>query len=229
MNRLTRAFIVLSALVLVSATPALADSYHFADFSGNLNGGSANVKAPFNSVLTQGGPISGHFVFDDQLIPPSGSGFVNVFFSNFPDASLIPPATAFDLDLGGGIQFDLSSPTQGPPAIQYKDGHFNGFFFVSDFLFLGNPYRFNGQGSVFNIRALVNNVPSGSNLVNGHFNVGDANLTDLAVFTPTQTPPTVPEPGSLLLFGIGIALVLVETSTDRRAAISRTSALTTKS
>jgi hypothetical protein len=168
-----------------------------------LNGGAANVKAPFSSVITQGGPVSGHFVYDDNLIP--GAGTINVFFSSEPDIAIIPPATAFFLDLGGGITFDLDSPTAGPPAIQYKNGQFNGFFFVSDFLFQGGTYRFNDQGGAFNIRLLVNGVPTGSNLVNGAIDIGDANLT-IQDYTPGQTEPQpIPEPVSLLLFGAGLA------------------------
>ena len=205
-----RALGLLAASLVATAAPALADTYHLADFSGHLNGGAANVKAPFNSVITQGGPVSGHFVFDDQLIPGTipPTGTLNVFFSSFPDIALIPPSTAFFLDLGGGIEFTLSSPTAGPPAIQYKNGQFNGFFFVSDFMFQGNPYRFNDQGGSFNIRALVNGAPSGSNLVNGTITIGDAALTNVEPFD-AQTPPVIPEPASLLLLasgGAGLAL-----------------------
>src|SRR3954469_21081143 len=97
---------VLVVLTALTVPAAFADSYQLANFSGNFNGGSANVKAPFNSVVTQGGPISGSFVFDSQLIPGPLSGTVNVFFSSFSDIGSIAPPTAFSLNLGGGMNFD---------------------------------------------------------------------------------------------------------------------------
>jgi PEP-CTERM motif len=205
MDNFRRALGLLAASLVATAAPALADTYHLADFSGHLNGGNANVKAPFNSVITQGGPVAGHFVYDDELIPATGT--VNVFFSNFPDIAFTPASTAFYLDLGGGLEFTLASPTAGPPAIQYKNGQFNGFFFVSDFMFQGNPYRFNDQGGSFNIRALVNGVPSGSNLVNGTITIGNASLTNVEAYDyhDAESQSAVPEPASLLLLASGAA------------------------
>jgi hypothetical protein len=194
---------VLMVLTALTVPAAFADSYQLANFSGNFNGGSANVKAPFSSVITQGGPISGSFVFDGDLIPGPVSGTVNVFFSSFSDIGSIAPATAFSLDLGGGMTFDLSDALGGNAAIQYKNGAFNGFFFVSDFTFQNNPYELNMQGGVFNIRLLgANGFPTGNNLVNGHLNIGNNNLTNLTAYTP-GSEASVPEPASLLLLGTG--------------------------
>jgi hypothetical protein len=200
-----RTLLVLVALMATTVTVASADTYHSASFTGNFNPGSANVKAPFSSVITQGGPISGSFVYDDQLIPGPNSGFVNVFFSAFPDIASIPPANAFNIDLGGGLTFDLSSALGGSAAIQYKDGAFNGFFFVSDFIFQNNPYELNMQGGTFTIKLLgANGFVTGSSLVNGHLDIGNNNLSDVATFTPGSTTTPVPEPGSMILLGSGL-------------------------
>ena len=58
MDNFRRVLGLFAASLVATAAPALADTYHLADFSGHLNGGNANVKAPFNSVITQGGPVA---------------------------------------------------------------------------------------------------------------------------------------------------------------------------
>lgn len=203
------AMIALGALFLLPAV-AFADTYHTATFSGQL-GSSPNVKAPFaGNGFTANGAITGSFVYDDNLIPSSGSGFVNVFFSTFPDIGLIPDPTAFNLSVGG-LTFTLGDalvqfPTQ-EAAIQYNNGVFNGFFYVSDFTFLGNPYELSLQGSTFTIVPIVNGFPTFTHLVNGHLNIGDANLSDISVFTPTAAP--TPEPGTLVLLGAPLLALIV--------------------
>jgi hypothetical protein len=87
-----RHVLVALAALLVAPNIAVSDTYTSVSFSGAINGGSANVKPPFSGDgFTQGDPISGSFVFDNQLVPASGSGFTNVFFSNFPDIAEITP------------------------------------------------------------------------------------------------------------------------------------------
>jgi PEP-CTERM motif len=102
-----------------------------------------------------------------------------------------------------GSRIERSSGPRQKSSLDH--GQFNGFFFVSDFLFQGSTHRFNDQGGAFNIRLLVNGAPTGSNLVNGAIDIGDANLT-IQDYTPGQTgPQPIPEPVSLLLFGAGLA------------------------
>jgi hypothetical protein len=110
-------------LVVFTNIPVIADSYYSADFSGAINGGSANCKYPFNTIISQGGPVSGSFVYDEQLILTTG--LVNVPFSSFPDIAQIPPATAFTINLGApALIFTLADAIQNSGAIQYSNGKF---------------------------------------------------------------------------------------------------------
>lgn len=192
------------------------DAYHVADFTGQLSSGP-NIRAPFNSVLSPGGQVTGSFVYDDALIPSSGSGLVNVFFSSFPDTTATPAAILFKLDLGGGITFDLSHANSGAAAIQYNNGAFNGFFFDANFTFQGNQYDLNVQGGVFSVRLVdpSTGFPTGQNLVNGTLNIGNANLTNVRTFEPT----IVPEPSALASLAIaGVATLGLARRRHGRAA-----------
>ena len=188
-----------AALAIIAATTtgtsAFADTYHTADFTGQISPGNANVQSPFDSILTQGGAISGSFVFDDQLVPAGGTGFTNVFLSNFPDIAHIPNATAFQINLGGGLTFNFGSALD-PAAVQYNNGNFNGFFFDAAFNFQNHQYLFMDQGGTFNITLFDNNQLTFNNLVNGTLNIGNGNLSQITPFTPP-----VPIPGAIWLLG----------------------------
>jgi hypothetical protein len=143
-------------------------------------------------------------VYDQNLIPAAGSGFVNVFFSSFPDITLIPPATALDLPLGSLPAFTLADAvtqfgTQ-EAAIQYHNGAFNGLFYISDFTFSGNQYELQIQGGSLSIVPIVNGNPGFNSLVNGFV---QGPLFNVQPFTPVA--PGVPEPSTWAMMLIGFA------------------------
>jgi hypothetical protein len=182
-------YYLLAALIISGAVavtrPAGADTYHLVNFSGGMFGGP-NVQPPFlGNGFEPGGPVTGNFLIDDQLVPASGSGFVNVFFSTFPAIGIIPAGTVFTIKLGTTpLTFNLADAMYGSGAIQYNNGQFNGFFFQKDFTFLGNQYRLDIQGGTWNIQQLVNGMPTFQNLVSGYINIGNNNLTNLRRFIP---------------------------------------------
>lgn len=205
-NKITS--VILPALLLGFATfctPAttFADTYTQVNFSGAINGGNANVKAPFSgNGFTQSDPFSGSFVYDNNLIPGPASGFVNVPFSSFPDIVDIPSAIAFSFNLNS-LHFTLADNLNNltPAAIQYNNGQFNGFVFVTNFSFLSNDYQFRIDGSVITVRLLAGEFPTGNSLINAHINTGNSNLTDPAPYTPGVAVGETPIPGALPLFG----------------------------
>src|SRR5689334_8107198 len=86
------------SLLLFAAAPATAASFIEVNYSGAINSGSANVKAPFNTIgsgFTQSMPFSGSFYYDPAAVP--ASGVTNVFFDS---SSGIPATDAFTLDFG---------------------------------------------------------------------------------------------------------------------------------
>jgi hypothetical protein len=188
--------IALGALLVVPGV-ALADTYTSANFSGSINPGGANVKAPFSgNGFAQSDPFSGSFIFDNQLVPASGT--VNVFFSSFPDIAVIPNASAFSITFDS-LNFNLGDNLNSelPAGIQYKNGVFNGFEFIADFLFQSHEYQFRIDGPIITVKLLdgipnafdPNGFPTGGSLINAKVNVF-AGLTNEAPFVPgvAQTP-----------------------------------------
>jgi hypothetical protein len=209
MKRLDK-FIVITAIaitiVVTAGIPVFADTYYSATFTGGVQwvrGGS------FDGIAWDPAGVSGNFVYDANLIPGPGTGWVNVFFDNtsargFPDVGNIPGGTLFTIHLGATpLTFTfadaVTEPYSFPPyhdaAIQYYNGNFNGFFFVSDFQYNGSSYRFDDQGGQWSIYAYSPMTGPGATYVSGYI--------DLAGMTTTgpYTPPTqqVPESSMILV------------------------------
>jgi len=189
--------IAMAAAGLIAATSvASADTYTIVNFSGGLFGGSSNVRAPFSSILSPGETFTGSFVYDDALVPASGSGFVNVFPSAFPDTV---PGITFSI---GSYTYTVTDPNA---AIQYNNGRFNGFNINQAFSFNGADYVFSDQGGLFSVYETVGGAPTFNQLVGGYINIGDANLTGAAPYTPVTVTPGVPEPSTWAMMLLGFA------------------------
>ena len=194
-------------LLATAPSAGFADTYFTANFTFGVFGGNANQQPPFQGVVAPfpaGGTFTGSLVFDQSLVPGPGSGFVNVFFSSFPDIAQIPPATALDLPLGSLPPFTLADAVtqfgSQEAAIQYNNGAFNGLFYISDFTFNGNPYELQIQGGSLSIVPIVNGNPTFNSLVNGFV---QGPLFNVQPFTPVA--PGVPEPSTWAIMLIGFA------------------------
>jgi hypothetical protein len=182
-----------AALMMGVPQTASADTYTQATFTGQVAGGDANVSAPFTSVISQGQAFSGSFVFDDQSVPPAGSGASNIFFSND-----IPATDAFTLQLGG-LSFNLTNAlaADAPFGTEYNNGAFSGFDFVSNFSFSNTEYQLHIDGSSLSVLPVDQNgnpILTDRSLINATLNIGNGNLTNETPYLPA-TP--VPLPGSL--------------------------------
>lgn len=203
--------VILIALAMATAatTPALADTYTKANFSGGTFGGGANVKAPFSgNGFFAGQTFTGSFVYDNVLVPAAGSGFVNVFPSSFPDIANIPAASQFTFNFGPLVFTPTGSDLFG---IQYNNGKFNGFAYINSFSFQGGSYQLNIQGGSLSVYEIVGGQPTFNSLVNGYINIGDTALTGRTAFVPVSQNAAVPEPATWALMligfgGIGVAM-----------------------
>ncbi|ABB73353.1 PEP-CTERM sorting domain-containing protein [Nitrosospira multiformis] len=200
--------VLLSAISAAQATPI----YMTADFSGGIltTNGLANSLGLQQTSTCSGcaaGSVSGKVLFDQSLIPGSGTGTVNIALAAVTGAS---NSTIFDIDFGSrplGFEFG-NGDVLGGPSIQFNNGVFNGFFFVKDFVADGKTYELSMQGANWTMNWLKSN--SSSQLVAaGYLNVGNQGLTSQAYFDPslpaTELPNNrIPEPTVLALVMVGM-------------------------
>jgi hypothetical protein len=210
MNKLVSVTAVFGILLIAILPARAAPIYMTADFSGGVStvtglGNNLGLQVSSACAGCAAGSVGGHVLFDKNLIPAIGTGIVNIALVSAAGTS---NNDIFSIVLGSKpLGFEVGDMNvTGSPSIQFKDGVFNGFSFVEDFFFDGKNYRFNMQGSAWNIYRLKIHSPSDL-VASGYVTVGDAGLSDQATFFPPlpQLPATtVPEPATFALFGIGL-------------------------
>lgn len=198
-------------LALAISFPAQATSiYTTADFSGGIftvtsAGSGLGLQRTNTCSGCAAGNVSGHLLFDQGLTPGAGSGYVNVPLATVSGAS---NSVIFDAVIGSNpLGFDFGdSNNVGGPSIQFKNGVFNGFFLVDDFVFNNKSYELSIQGGTWTINSQKDGFYS-ELAASGYINIGAGGLTHQAVYDPAppQLPvTTIPEPTTvaLILFGI---------------------------
>lgn len=203
--------------------------YIAADFSGGISnvkdlGSSLGLQRTTDCSGCVAGSVSGNVLFDTSLVPGSGTGLVNIPLAAVEGASY---NMAFDIDFGGKpLEFQFGDTSiMGGPSIQFRDGMFDGFSFVSDFLYNGNSFRLSMEGSEWTIKGWKKN--SYADLAaTGYLNVGNSGLTNQTIFDPVQQPAeiaTVPEPTTVALIVLGVwGLIMARRRESLRARVEVT-------
>ena len=223
MNKFLHNTIVSGVFAAAVSAAQAAPIYMTADFSGGIlaTSGLATSLGLQGTNTCSGcdaGSVSGNVLFDQSLIPGSGTGAVTLALAAVAGAS---NNTIFGMEFGSTpLEFEFGDAgILGGPSIQFENGVFSGFFFVKDFVVDGKTYELNMQGANWTMNWLKNN--SSSQLVaSGYLNVGNQGLTNQTYFDPipTQLPGgTVPEPTVLALIMIGALGIFMVPHVNRRA------------
>ena len=220
------------AIILASISPARAvPIYTTADFSGGISnvtslGSSMGLQRTNTCSGCAAGSVSGQVLFDANLIPGSGTGFVNVPLASAGGAS---NDAVFDLMFGSNpLEFEFGDAgISGGPAIRFNNGVFNGFLLVENFLYNGNPFQLSIQGGSWTIKGWKTN--SYADLAaSGYLNTGNDGLTNKALFAPSGAPAevnAVPEPTTIALIGFGVwGLIMARRRESERARLDATRA-----
>jgi hypothetical protein len=199
-------FLALAA-VLAAGSASADPVYKSADFTGGLN----PVTSTMRNNLTAAGydaslfgcstcavatPVGGHLTFDSS-VPVSSSGTVNVFSIGAPAEATADEIFRFSVD---GLHFQFGDVgVAGGPALQYKNGLFNGIFFAENF---NSP---NGTSLLLNVQGgtitLKHAFDTGL-LFTGFINTS-AGLMNVQDYVTTA----IPEPQTYALILAGILLL----------------------
>ena len=222
MNKSREAGLIAVLLIFSFSTAQAVPLYVSADFSGSVTN-TSHFSAELGLKGTKDkacngcpeGTIRGHVLFDTSLTPGANSGIVNIPLASIMDAS---DNFIFSISLGSApLAFHFGDANiNEESAIQFKDGVFNGFNFSETFFLNGNAFRFDIDGSAWDIRVANKNGIYSKLAASGTLNVGSSGLLNQQVLEPPSTPPAelpidvelptdVPEPATLPLLGLGLA------------------------